>query len=370
MITRFNKFENPKIKNISESVESDLADHVDDEYIEDWFDNIYDDRDVEDILDLWPTLIFDHIDDERYIEDYKDGEKQSLTIDEYDEYEFKPFIIEKIDSNNDTEKEATIVKIYRKKEKIKKDIKSEIGGVVSIAAGYTSITITNDKESKTYTVPDEHDHFVNAGDEVSKGEKITKLFYNDDMLDKLDAEEMKKIITDDNEEEEFINDLVDSRYDEYTTAKDIVDDMYGNVDQLSGKELNQWFYNYLDDDALIAAYKDGEELDHKKDMFGENIYCNTDIQEKILEEEPSSVLELAKLFSDGNSSETIEGYYDFQKIYIEQYIKVNEDDDDKPTLIAQALYNLFVEYKFEKDINIMDEFSEYMYMVDGDTFKI
>ena len=360
MIKKFKIF-NEKL--ITESAESYLADLLDNE-IEEWYENTYD-IGIMEILDMFPSIVWDHMDDERFVDDYTREEKENREIDEFDSYEFKPYIEKKLDG----EKEKLIKNIYRKNKNIDDDIKADINGTISI--NNDTIIIKNKNKNKKYKLPNEHDIIVNNGQEVKKGEKITKLFFNDYMLEELSDDEMKSIIIDTDGEEDFIDDLIDDRYDSYTTVKDIIEEIYGGVDHMSGDEIYKWVGDYIYEDEVIKNYKENEDFDYKREIFINDIPYSIDLQNIILYEYKEGVLYLAELLKDVSVDNTISDQYDFQKAFIDEYVKeFYEEGEDKGELIADALEKLYIEYNFEKHEDIENEYSEYMWKVDSNKYNL
>lgn len=368
------KFKNFKSKLVLENVTSyeialDLADDLDEDTIDTYYDKYFD-MSVEDILDLYPQLAFEHIDDERFVEDFKDDEKGNRELSEFDEFEFKPYI----ENHLDDEKKKRIKKYYRDNQGIDDDIKSKFGGTVSINKDDMTITITNKNgKIEEFDLPDEHEFVVNDGDYVNKGDKLTKLYYDDNMLDDISGDEMKNIIEELNEEEEFMDDLIESLYDEYTTAKDIVENMYGSTDNMDGKEIMNWFYNYIDDDGIIEDYKSNEDFDYKKERISDMIERIIELQEEVLKANKKNSLKLAELFKDNMNYDNISDEYDFQKAFIESYVEENALEDDKEDIeqeTASALTKLSVDYNFELHPDIKSEYKDHMYGVDANKFNI
>lgn len=296
-ITKFKIFEsfdsyNTKV-NLINSLDQDIIDEFWEEYCS---------RDVEEIIELWPSCVFRHIDDERFVQDWIDNDINQLTIDDYDD---KDDFVKYLENNMDDDKEVIVLKKYNKK-----------------------------------NPEDTYDQYHNF------------------MLEDLSRKQLRKIIEQSNEKEEFVTFTVKDRYDGYD-AETLIDDLYG-------KDYNDMYsvvWDYIDEDEIIKEYEnDSDKIDDLTNI----ISYNSDIQEKILEVDPDNALDIAQIIvEDDDYSDNICDQYDFQIAYIESYYKKNSDD---PNSRADAIKYLYDHFKLDSDIE--EEYPDDMWKVEGDTFNL
>lgn len=300
MIKKFKIFESYS------DIERELVNQFDDDFINEYFDEHFL-RTADEIIELWPNSIWKFVDDDKYIEDYIDNEINNLNIEDFCDDDYKKYIIYNISD----EKEKSVLKLYNKKRK--------------------------------------------------KADKETD--YDDDMLDSLTENQLRKIIEDENEEEEFVKYIITDRY-EGEGAQEVIEEIYGKswVEE-NGRELYNMFYNYIDDDEIVEDWKNET---NKRDELQENIYSSTELQKKLIEIKKSNVLSLAKLFIEEPNGDNISKEYDFQKTFIKMYVKKTYGDNGY--LKANALK--YLNDNFELNDDIKEEFSQYMYMVDIDKYNL
>ena len=275
----FERYHNPS---------KELVDQFDDEFIDEYFDK-HCLMDAEQIIDLWPSSIWQFIDDNKYIEDFIRGEISSLSIDDFSDYDYKNYII-----NNITyEKELKVIDFYNKLK--------------------------------------------------NKNETI----YDHDMVEDLTEEQLREIIESENEEEDFVEYNITDRY-ENMTAKDIIDEMYGS--RIEGDELYKIFTNYIDDDEIVEHWK-GET--DKGSEIQENISGSPELQNKLLDIDKANVILLAKLFTEETYGNNNSKKYKFQKLFITEYVKEHADDNTDDYLRAEAIKYLHDKFglnaKIEKE---------------------
>ena len=137
---------------------------------------------------------------------------------------------------------------------------------------------------------------------------------------------------------------------------------------MDGKELYDMLSWYLDDDKIIKEYNDNTEFDSKKEFVQDEIYNSIELQREILKNNKKTVLKLAELFIDNSSNSNIADEYEFQKLYIKQYLKEKKGEDKKGALIATALKNLNDE--FGLDDSIKTEYSKWTWLIDADKYNM
>lgn len=265
-------------------------------------------RDIEEIIELWPKCVFRYIDDQEFVQDWIDNDINQLTISDYND---KDDFVKYLENNMDDDKEILLLKKYNKK-----------------------------NPDDTYTL------------------------YHNFMLEYLSKKQLRKIIEQSNEEEEYVKFIVNDRYDGYD-AELLIDEIYG-------KEFHDMYNvvrNYIDEEAIIKEYED--ESDKPEDLAN-ILQCNSDIQEKILEENPDYALDIAQIVVEEDDDvrlnyhcDTICDQYDFQIAYIESYHKRNSDDPNSRADAIKYIYD-----HFDLDSDIEEKYPDDMWKVEGDTFNI
>lgn len=355
---------------IYEKWNSDLAIELVDELDYDTVESYYDEHgaydDVEEIVSLWPSIIWNHIDDDKYVEDIIRDEINSQSISDFeDEDDYRSFI----EDNWDSKKQEDVLELWKSKQYDDKEMKNRIAkidGVVSIIENKIIITST-DGAIKKYKIPESHNIIVYDGDFVNKGTVLSIVPYEDSMLEDLDTDELKEVIEDSNEEDEYVEKMVRNRY-EGEDAQGIIKQIYGDTSKMDGKELYDMLSWYLDDDKIIKEYNDNTEFDSKKEFVQDEIYNSIELQREILKNNKKTVLKLAELFIDNSSNSNIADEYEFQKLYIKQYLKEKKGEDKKGALIATALKNLNDE--FGLDDSIKTEYSKWTWLIDADKYNM
>lgn len=302
MIKSFKIFENYDDKN---RILDELSEQFDSEFINEYYEEHFK-MEAEEIISLWPNIIWQHIDDDKYIEDLIDDEKSQLGIEDFSEYEY----IQYIKNNTSDKKEKKVLQLFNRKIKNKED-----------------------KEE----------------------------YYNEDMLDELTEKQLKKIIEDVNEQDEFVEYAVTDRY-EGRSAEDVASDFGYDED---GAQLYKMFYNYIDDDKIEEDYMNDQDDNEKVERIKEEIYRTQELQQKLLDTKKSNALLLAELYIEDPDDDNIYSDYDFQKAYMKHYAKKHKDE---PDAIAYALK--FLSDNFELDSNIADKYSNHMWLVNSNKYNM
>jgi len=385
MITNFKKF---KMFESSDSAKHDLShDFLDDEYISAYYDEHYLDNptesDIVEILTYDPNLISSVFDNNKYIQDIINSTVKELNIGDFYDYEYKEYINNHLTS---VKENKIIESYYDNNDDDDMIIKSEYDGIVSIIEedNIKKIIIAEDNSKEEYIIPDNFTVVVEDGDEISSNSIIAKndeLKYDSDMLDDLDSDQLQEIITDESEEGEFIEETITKRY-EYLTFIEVMSEKTG-VDsyvELIDNFTPNGFYNnysvYIDENKLVEYYKRNTDTVSKYGWVESQIGNSIEIQHYLMDNSGDSdnlTLLLFELFEEKRThNDDISDEYDFQKRYIEEYIKENgyEDDteDEKGDLIAESLNIL--NSNFRLDSQIKEEFNKYMFIVDSDKFNM
>ena len=306
MITKFKIFE---------SITDDLIKEFDDDFIEKYYDENYY-MDTTEIIELWPSVLEGAYDEQRFKYNFIKNIIDDTTFDYIDDYQLKEFIKDKLTPK----KEELIVKLYNK---------------------------VNDYEGDDY----EED-------------------YSKYMLDDLDEDQLREVSLIDNYDDEVIEYCVKQQF--YgMDADEILETYYSKDGEMpTGHDLYDIIGNYIigGGDALLKKWKDNADYYSKKDFLLNDIDSVIELQNYILNKEDESVLQLAELFKNNiNDYNTVENDYRFQKLYIEQYVK-NNDDGTTDELIEKAL--LFLNKNFELDPQIEEEYKENMWIIDAEKYNV
>ena len=92
---------------LAEELVNDLSQST----IEEYYDEHYG-HDVEEIVGLYPSIVWDHIDDKRFVQDYIDNISNQSIEDLKDESDFRNFITD----NWSEKKEDKILQIWKSKQ--------------------------------------------------------------------------------------------------------------------------------------------------------------------------------------------------------------------------------------------------------------
>jgi len=308
MIKKFKLF----LERSSWDISGELIGYIDDDYIEEYYDKNYD-KDIFEILDLWPKIVFEHIDNDRFVEDFIDEEISSLTFEDFGDWDYKDYI-----KNNLTEvKENKIVEIYRNN--------------------------NFDEDDEEYN---------------------NEIEFDEDFIEDFDDDDLRKVIEADDEEEKFVETMVKDRY-EGRNAENILSDFYGDLDSLKSIDLYNMVSQYIDDDDIIKDYKDNEEFEYKKETIQNQIDTEPDLQRLLLKKSKKTVLLLAELFDDSNRY-NISDEYKFQKLFIKQYVKKHKGEEGY--LRAKALK--YLNDKFDLDYDIKVEHDDDMWLTNADKYNL
>lgn len=308
MITKFKLFE---LYGAS-STAQDLIDAFGSDYIDDYFMENYE-IDVDEIIELYPDIIKNHINDEKFVNSWITDEINSLTIEDFSDWDYKEYIKENIDE----ELENEAIKVYKEGQ----DIEDE------------------------------------------------DLEYDDSMLDELEEYQLREIIEKCDKEEEFIEYTVHQRYDGQD-AMEIIDEIYGKI---SGKELYNIVKWYTNDDDIIEEYKKNVSDDHKEEIILENLANDDSLIDYLIEKDEKNVLLLANYFVEEDITSNYAYEYEFQEKYIQQSVKdyfdgIEYDEKEEEEVIADAL--VFLNKHFTINWRIEEEYDDYMYKVSIEKYNM
>jgi hypothetical protein len=317
MITKFKIFES--------SSQYELIDYVDENEINEFFDDNYY-IDPEEAIYIWPKLIWDTIDDKKFVKDYFNDFISSYTLSDIDDDQLREFI-----KNHLT---------YKKEEKIRK------------------LYLYNNEGEDIY---DEDDY--------------------ENMLDEFDDDDLKSVALEDNDEYDIIKYTYQDPHEDYK-AIDMISDFYGLDPYFYNKKQNRWnntydedfkrikriVWNYLDNDKIVELYKASEDDEYKKEYVKEFIFKSPNLQRNILKNNKEAILDLFELLVEEDGGPNIGDEYDFQKAFIEKYEKENPDEEDEDMLIPTALKKLNDEFGLNKKIR--KEYKDYTILIDLDKYNL
>lgn len=323
MITKFKLFENYDTE--------ELIDYVDYSLIDDVFDKEYH-VDVDDAIYNWPDLIWDNIDNDRFVSDFTRDYIDSQTIDDIYDDDLKKYI-------NENLSEA-------KKEKIR----------------------------ELYL-------------EQNEGEDEEDLYDEDDyenMMNELDDDQLREVILEDEDSYDVVHNFFSNMYDGYT-AKEIIEEFWGIDTDFHKKQQNRYSYNYqnnydenikslkkatmnhVDRKGVEEDVKKNEDDDYKKEFVKDYIHKYKKLQKNILANNKSKVLDLFDLITS-ETGDNIGNTYKFQKAYIEEYEEENPDGEDDDMIVPTALKNIYDNFTLHP--KILEEYPNDMILITTSKFNI
>jgi len=329
-----------------------LVDQLDYNYVEEYFDKHFKNEDFEDIIQLYPKIVWNNIDDEWAMNDVISDEKENLGIEDFWEGNIRDYINGK---NVNFEDEEKIFKLY---------IENEVD--------------LDELENLKVYLKDETDENEQKGlkkqiRKIKKEIKIINEFDLSELLDEMDEEILKNVIREIFDEEEFVESEVEYRYknsslEEYVEVYGKIDDIvFGNSRKAGDWD---WILRYVVEQDVIDEYNDNIPYDSKEEFIQEEIYRTIEIQEKLLKLKKSNALLLFDLFIDNPDDEQIKDNYDFQKVCVEEYAENYADgnDEDLPEGKGLALKELYDKFGLDRDIE--EEYVDYMHYVVADKYNL
>ena len=337
-----------------ESVERDLLDQLGDDFIEEYWDNNLAYTDAEDVVSMFPSMVWDYVDDDRVLDTLKSDEIDNYGVGDFNDSDFKDYINDKYIKEDDYDE---IFKLYIENEvdldefeDLKNDLKDE--------------TDENERKSLKKQIR-----------KIKKEIKIIKEMSLSELLDEMDEENLKDVISDIFDEYDFVETIIEDRFKEYYSLKDYVENVWGSTDSIEFGNSNSgrrgdwdWILNYVDDNALLKNYNYNEEFSHKKDTLENYISDTMELQEELLKIDKKNSLDLFDLFGDAKNN--IGDTYEFQKAYIEEYTKdyADGDEEDLPEGKGLALKKLYDKFGLDRDIE--EEYVDYMHYVLADKYNL
>jgi hypothetical protein len=287
------------------SIKKKLIKYFDDSFIDNYFNSYYDFYNIQNIIQDNPDIVWNFINDEKFIESIIYDEMSNLRLTDIDEKTLHDFI--KLNLSDD------------KIDKIKKIYSSE----------------NEDEDIEDLDV--------------------------EDMLDSLGKYDYIDII-------EYDGDTDNCYYYHSkqswgnSTPKQIYYELFG----YSKSNIYSILGPYIDREALKEHLKGNEDFSFKKEYVKQNIFRSRKLQEKLLDIDPITSLLLAKLFIYEKGI-NISNEHVFQRCYIQSKVnkKVkNLDNENKvDNIIANALK--FLDDNFKLDKYISKRYEKHMWLVDA-----
>jgi hypothetical protein len=312
MIKKFKLFESRN--NSRNQILNKLISQLDDNFIEKYYEENYK-YDINDILSMYPAIIWKCIDNKKYVEDLIQNEINNADIESIPDNVIADYII-----NNITEDlEEKVIELYKSKN----------------------------------SIDDEDDDIE----------------YDSSMLDDFDSSELIELINHLGEEDELRRDYYEDRYGNMD-AEDIFDEIYGKdyIHRLGYRDIYNMFGDYFDDDEVVEMYMNDLDYDYKYETIKESLDGDTTLINKLLEIKPSNVLLFVNILTKYIN---ITEEYKFQKLYIEELLKKKLKKDinaDVDTIKSEAIYFLHKEFGLNSDIE--EEYSEYTQLVDTEKYNL
>jgi hypothetical protein len=328
-----------------------LVDNLEFSDVEEYFNEHLGYDDFEEIISVWPSLVWNNIDDDAAMGSIIEGEINNLSnIEEWDEEDIRDYL--KYKNINEDELEG----VY------KTHIENEVD-LEELSEYKSELKNTEDKEEKKVLRKN-----IRV---ITKRIKEIKKMDLDDLLDEMSRDSIYEVMNEIFDVGTFVETAVNNRYAGYDLV-DYIEDIWGSTDSITFDSYNNkgdwdWVLKYVDEDAVIKACSDNESYEYKEERVKEELYRALELQEKLLEIDPKNSLLLFELFVGEYDDDQISDTYNFQKAYIESYAHDDEDEEGEYA-IAKAVKNLYDEFGLNDSIK--DEYSDHMVYVTSDKFNL
>lgn len=334
-------------------VNSTLIDKLDDDVIEKYFNKHLQNNDFDEIINLWPSIVWNNINDDRAMDSIKSDEINTQSAEDFSDYQYIEYINGK---HVEIEDEESIFNKYIESEidlDELKDLKMELKG-------------ETDEDSKK----DLRKQIRKLNKKIRDIKKMTL----SEVLNSMSNDDLMDIIRDIFDEYDFVETTVNDRYEGYS-LQDYVEDIWGSVDSIEfGGAYNakgdwDWILQYVDEDAVIKENNENETYEYKEERVQEELYRSKELQTKILEVDSENSILLYDLFESESDDEQISDEFEFQKSYIEAYAKNYVDDgSDLAEGKAEAIKNLYD--NFDLSGGIEEEYPDNMFYVHADKYNL
>lgn len=184
-----------------------------------------------------------------------------------------------------------------------------------------------------------------------------------DVLQHVNKIELEHLIQDKEKGIEFKTDYFEEKYFNID-VRDILEDIHGK-DKVE-VDLYDIIGHHIDDNEVIDDYIDNVPFDDKWDYFIEDIPYSSILQKELLKMDERTVLGLYNVLEDDDSNCDIGCTYEFQKLYIK--VRCDDSNEKDEYVIPEAIKEL--NDKFNLTDKIKEEYSEHMFMIDSEKFKI
>lgn len=298
-IKEFKLFEN----NVHLKVQ--LIDQLDVDDIDKLYDIIFKYNTIEEVFDLSTDFVLKYIDDNDFINDIIDEEINNSIIDDFGEYDYKDWLNE----NQYADIEDEILETYIR----------------------------------------------NNEDEID-----SQIEFNNDMINQLDEDDLKKIIINLNYTDDFISDMIHNRYYNCSVS-DYLYENYGSY--LNFNIIYPIIRDYIDESIIIDDFNDSIDDYERRNMIYDNVEYYAEIQKYLVNIDNNNIIYLSEILI--GKVFTIFEEYEYQKIYIEKYADKNLNDEN-----AKAKAIKFLNDNFKLDSDIEDEYADDIWMINADNFNL
>lgn len=284
----------------------DLVSQLDDSYIDDYFRSNYEANAQE--LAQYYNNIWQFVDDERFVDDWIDDDVNGTCLSDFDTDELKEYIKDELIDN-----EAVIK--YLDKIRFKNGLDPDLD--------------------------------------------------YEDILDELTKAKLKKIIEDQNSEEDCIRKRCEYRYSGMDT-EDILSEIYGEKDLR--ENVYKYVQNYLDEDAMVEDYYDNEDFDFKSDFVENEIQGDDRLQRKLLKLNSDNA---DLLFNVMDKNSNLGKEYKFQDKFMKYQIKdsfESFEDEKAKDFICKKMKKLFD--KFGLAAGIEEKYKAYTYYIEIEKYNL
>jgi len=286
------------------NIDSELVEQFDDNFIEEHFRDNYE-IDINEISNY--INIWRYVDDDRFVDDYIDDYVNSAVLKDLCDYDYREYIKDKLIDNEEVQKYL---------------------------------------------------------DKISKKKELDPEIYYEDVLKELSENQLRKIIEKQNEEEECIRYTYEERYSSMD-AKEILEEIYGEKDL--AENAYKYVSNYVNDDEIIKDWIEEEDFDFKKEFVSNSIENERDLQKKLLDINSENAIILFEIMDD-NPKYSIGDEYDFQKIFMEEVMKLKEENEEDDLFVAKKLKELYDKYGLDDDIE--EEYEDYTFYIDTEKYNL
>lgn len=300
------------------SIQDKLSEQFDEDYIKNYFRDNYI-INVNEIIEEYGTEpIWDYFDGESFLEDFIQNKIEQSSIYNFDHEDYENYIIDTLDEN----KEIEILKIYK------------------------------------------DNNYIDEYKEID---------FDFSMISELNTNQLRDVIKDVNEEDIFIETMIKNEYgnEDY---KELINEVYGeNSSTYARVNLNaiNFLKKYIDSIDLIKNFKENTNFNTKYLFLSKSIVHDISLQELLLDMNKSNVFLLSELFEDRKINKKLRNdiscFYNFQKAYIEEYLKKKGDESFTRASALKYLNELCTKGLNDK---IKSEYEDDMWMILSEPYNL